>query len=330
MKGIEVKNNITIIMYHYVRDLANSQYPEIKGLDIQLFSEQILFLKNHYNIIKMEELVASLENNFELPTKAALLTFDDAYIDHYTYVFPVLQKHKIQGSFYPPIKALTENLVLDVNKIHFILAKIQDKDLIVSEIYKQLDIFREKYNLESNKYYYDKLAISDRMDTATVIFIKRLLQVELIEPLRLLITDYLFKKYVSNDEATFSASLYMNETQIKKMFDAGMHIGSHGFNHYWLSKLDQNQQKLEIEKSISFLKGIGVNANSWTMCYPYGDYDDNIIEILKQSGCKLGLTTRVDVANISTDNPFKLPRLDTNDIPKAKDARPNEWYQNIS
>ena len=30
-------SNLTIVMYHYVRDLKNTRYPGIKGLDIDLF-----------------------------------------------------------------------------------------------------------------------------------------------------------------------------------------------------------------------------------------------------------------------------------------------------
>ena len=47
--------NVTVIMYHYVRDLINSRYPDIKGLDIRSFKNQIEFIKKNYNIIKMED-----------------------------------------------------------------------------------------------------------------------------------------------------------------------------------------------------------------------------------------------------------------------------------
>ena len=33
-------NKVTIIKYHYVRDLKNSRFNEIKGLDVSLFKEQ--------------------------------------------------------------------------------------------------------------------------------------------------------------------------------------------------------------------------------------------------------------------------------------------------
>jgi peptidoglycan/xylan/chitin deacetylase (PgdA/CDA1 family) len=321
-----MNKNITIIMYHYVRDLANSQYPEIKGLDLKLFLEQLMFLKKHYHIVNMDELIAALNANQDLPPKAALLTFDDAYADHYANVFPILIKHQIQGSFYAPIKAITEKKVLDVNKIHFVLASVENKELLVSEIFKQLDFHREQFRLESNEYYFQKLAVANRMDNKSIIFIKRLLQVELVETLRISILDHLFQKYVSSDEASFSESLYMNTTQIEEMHEAGLHFGSHGYDHYWLSKLEPKLLKREIDKSIQFLRELGVNAESLTMCYPYGDYNDSVIKILKQSGFALGLTTRVDVANISCDDRFQLPRLDTNDLPKNGDSAPNKWY----
>ena len=34
----------------------------------------------------------------------------------------------------------------------------------------------------------------------------------------------------------------------------GMHIGSHGYNHYWLGSLTRENQKTEIEKALAFFK----------------------------------------------------------------------------
>ena len=73
-----------------------------------------------------------------------------------------------------------------------------------------MDVFRSDYNLKSNEYYFSKLGINNRFDSGEIIFIKRLLQVELDEELRSIIVDKLFKKYVSKDERSFSKELYMN------------------------------------------------------------------------------------------------------------------------
>ena len=317
---------VTIVMYHYVRDLKHSRYPEIKALDISLFYEQIAYLQKHYKFITMEMLIDSLGNGSALPDKSVLLTFDDAYSDHFKYVFPFLDKHKIQGSFFPPVKAIAEHRVLDVNKIHFILASESDKSKIISEIRNELNKYRRDHNLESFEFYYDKLAKANRFDTADVIFIKRLLQVELEESLRKIITNNLFEKIVGIDEGAFSRELYMDIQQIQCMNRNGMHIGSHGYDHYWLGSLDEQKQRMEIEKAIEFLTLIGSDIDNWTMCYPYGNYNETTIELLKEYNCKLALTTEVDIAYIRKNNRYTLPRLDTNDLPKDKNSATNDWY----
>lgn len=317
---------VTIIMYHYVRNLKHSRYPEIKGLDIGLFKEQIRYLKRGYHFITMEMLIEAIENKSSLPNKSVLLTFDDAYADHFEYVFPFLDKLKIQGSFFPPVKAVTEHTVLDVNKIHFILASEMNKAKIIDEIKVELKKHYNQYNLKSFSFYFDKLAHKSQYDTAEVIFIKRLLQVELPENPRKRITNSLFEKMVGISEESFSRELYMNFEQLKCMNRNNMHIGSHGNDHYWLGSLSKEKQKIEIEKSLAFLSQIGCDLNQWTMCYPYGNYNDLTIELLKELKCKLALTTEVDIANIELNNKFKLPRLDTNDIPKNRNSITNDWY----
>ena len=62
-------------MFHYVRDLKNSRYPDIKGLDINLFKEQIDYMRKHYHIITMEEVIYSIDNQVKIPDKSVLLTF---------------------------------------------------------------------------------------------------------------------------------------------------------------------------------------------------------------------------------------------------------------
>jgi peptidoglycan/xylan/chitin deacetylase (PgdA/CDA1 family) len=324
-------SNLTIVMYHYIRDLKNSRYPGIKGLDIGLFREQLDYLKKFYNFVTVEQVIAAFNKEDNLPSKAVLLTFDDAYSDHFTYVFPLLEKNKIKGAFYPPVKAITEHTVLDVNKIHFILASTQDDKVnnLLKKIHIILNKYRKEFNLDSFDNYFKKLALVDRFDSKEVVFIKRLLQVELEERARNLITDELFKEIVGIEEGAFSRELYMTIDQIKCMVDLGMHIGSHGYDHYWLGALSKEKQRYEIEKSIDFIKFVGADVNFWSICYPYGNYNEDTISLLKEYNCKLGLTTKVDLAssiNCSGDEIYKMPRIDTNDLPKQAIAQPNEWF----
>lgn len=310
----------SIIMYHYVRELPFTRYPEIKGLTVSLFKEQIAYMQKYYTFVSSKDLIDAVYNDTPLPNNATWLTFDDAYSDHYTNVFPILNEYGIEGAFFPPIKAITEHSVLDVNKIHFILASVTNHEKLLKEIYALLDKYRKDFNLQTNDFYFNKLAVANRFDPKEVIFVKRLLQVELPESLRNILTDTLFKMYVTDNEESFSRELYMDKDQIKCMIRNGMYIGSHGYDHYWLNSLTPEKQEEEIDKSLAFLKEVGSDTNNWIMNYPYGGYNQSLIDIIKRKNCKLALTTKTAIANLSKENAFTLERLDTNDLPKDRNA----------
>lgn len=326
-----MSNKLTVVMYHYVRDLQNSRFPEIKGCDVHFFKEQVLYIKKHYNPVTVEQVIDAKESGAPLPDHAILLTFDDAYADHFTYAFPILEHEHIQGVFFPPVKAVTEHTVLDVNKVHFILASTPTEKIpqLLSELQRMVEQNRGEYNLESFDSYFEKLAVANRFDTKEIVFVKRLLQVALPEALRRKMAHELFEKSVGMDESMFSRELYMTIDQIKCMVDCGMHVGSHGYDHYWLGSLSKEKQEFEIAKSIDFINMVGGDVNNWTIGYPYGDYNEDTIALLKQHGCRMGFTTRVAVADLDEDGEdalYKLPRLDVNDLPKDSSAPTNDWY----
>lgn len=308
-----MKNNLTVVMYHYVRDLSKSKYPKIKGLDNKLFNKQIKYFKKNYNFVTINDIIDVYDHNASLPNNPIILTFDDGYKDHYTNVYPVLLKNNITGCFYPPATTVLEKKVLDVNKIHFILASNSNENILIKEIFNQLDKFRMKYDLESNEYYFNKYAHRNRFDNKKTIFIKRILQTGLNEKLRFIITKHLFEKYVTYDEADFSEQLYMNTNEIIEMVRDDMHFGSHGHKHYWLSSLSKKIQENEINNSIKFLRKIESFNKNWSMCYPYGDYNKDTLDILSKHKCKIAFTTKVKIANLNLDNRLEIPRMDTND-----------------
>lgn len=303
-----------IVMYHYVRNLKYSRFPELKGLDLELFKEQIKFLKNNFNIIRMEDVIAYYTGNYVLPENAVLLTFDDGYSDNYLNVFPILQEEKLQGSFFIPAKTFIEHQVLDVNKVHFVLASTNINNLI-QDLFQELDYYRGKeYDIPSNQELFNTYAKEERFDKKETIFVKRLLQTVLPEKLRNIIASNMFNKYVGLSEEKFAYELYVNYEQIKCMKRAGMYIGIHGYNHYWLGNLEVEKMQQDIKRALEVM-GDMVVSDSWVMNYPYGSYNDEVISYIKDKGCVLGLTTDVKIADLSADNRYLLPRLDTNDFP---------------
>jgi peptidoglycan/xylan/chitin deacetylase (PgdA/CDA1 family) len=307
-------NNLTIVMYHYVRDIKESKYPKIKGLEMTGFVRQLDYLIDSFNIIRAEDVIDSVKQGKQLPGHSCLLTFDDGYKDHVTNVLPELLKRNIQGSFFPPANCILEREILDVNKIHFILACANNYTKLV----KDLDSLCIEYGISTKLLasYKIKFALPSRYDIAEVMYVKNILQHVLVENIRNAITSKLFQIYVKKSEIDFADELYLSFADAKTLINNGMYVGSHGYRHLWLDKETVESQSSEIDASLKFLRDIGSRTKDWIMCYPYGAYNSDTLDILKDRKCAVGLTTKVGIAKIPQDHGLELPRYDTNDFPQ--------------
>ena len=306
--------DLTIIMYHYIRPIIGSEFPGIKGLEIEGFKRQLDFLENNYSIVSSDQGIDRIIKNKKLPPKACWLTFDDGYKDHYQYVLPELINRNLSGAFFPPRVAIKENKVLDVNSIHHILSCSDDINKVVADLNDlclQLGMTNEQIHA-----YYKEYGVANRFDNADTIFIKRMLQHVLPEQIRNEITSNLFEKIVGISEAKFSSRLYMSIDEVRKLVSSGMYVGSHGSMHYWLDRISSRNQKVDISSSVEFLEEVGAPTSNWIMCYPYGAYNDTTLSLLKEMGASIGITTDFRKANLEIDDPLTLPRLDTNDFPQ--------------
>ena len=314
-----------IVMYHYTRDLRHSRYPKIKGLDLDLFKKQRQWFTRGGQCIPvtMEEVLSAVAGQHILPENALLLTFDDGYIDNYLYAMPVLQEFGVQGSFFIPGKTFSTHQLLDVNKIHYVLASAEETrrlSELLNDVFAKMQEYRSKeFCYPENQVLFDKYASASRFDSAEIVFIKQMLQTALPEYVRNKISSDLFKKYVGVSEKQLAYELYMNADQIRTMKRNGMYIGIHGYDHYWLGNLPREQMEADIDKALEVMDEF-IDTDAWVMNYPYGNYNDGVLEYLKEKGCRLGLTTEVRVADIDKDGALELPRLDCNDFPPKSDT----------
>lgn len=317
----EVSQPLTIIMYHYVRDLRRSRYPGIKGRTIEGFRRQIEYVQRRYTLVSGEEVLAAVEDDADLPDRAALLTFDDGYKDHFTNVFPILDEEGLPASFFPPACSVLDRKLLDVNKIHFILACADEVGPLLDQLFELMYSWGKASELRSREAYLEASAGEHRFDEPRVVLLKRMLQRELPKELRGRIVDRLFEVHVDVSEEVLAEELYMDLEQCRCLRRHGMYVGSHGDWHAWLDRLDAQEQRAHVDRSLQFLRQVGTPLDRWIMCYPYGAHDATLRSILRDRGCAVGLTTRAEVADLTENDTLRLPRVDTNDIPVERPER---------
>lgn len=308
-------NNIHIVMYHFVRNIKKSKYPNLKGLEFSDFRKQIIYFKKNFDILSSNQFIEILKSKKIPKKKSILLTFDDGYRDHLEYVFPFLKKQDVSAVFYPPIMCVKNKAVLDVNKIHFILEKEENRDKILNLIFLYVKKFLNKNPQQIGIEKINLLSKYDRYDDKKTFLIKRLLQHHLPLRYRKKIVDMIFNHIVNYSEEEFSKILYMNKNNIQELYKNNFSIGSHGYNHYWWEKINKKEQEIEIKKSIDYFKKIKVFDKNFSVCYPWGSYNLQTFDLLKKYKIKFALTQKVGSVNKKNIKKiYELPRFDTNDF----------------
>jgi len=99
----------------------------------------------------------------------------------------------------------------------------------------------------------------------------------------------------------------MGVAELKSMADAGWEIGSHGSEHLELAKVDENQQRDEIFRSMSQLESLlGITPEFYA--YPHGRYTEPVKELLRDAGYR-GACSMFSKAGSVTEDPFCLRRI---------------------
>jgi len=99
----------------------------------------------------------------------------------------------------------------------------------------------------------------------------------------------------------------MDAFQVREWLAAGHDIGSHTLTHPCLTRLSRAQAGEEIQASRKKLEDL-FGRPIQHFCYPYGDWDEGICEVVRNAGYKTACTTDPGV-NTPGDSPFGLKRF---------------------
>lgn len=299
-------------MYHYVRK-PQAGLEAMKALHVEDFQRQLDYFQANFGFIDKEEFFQSLERGV-VQSEGVLLTFDDGLLDHYNYVFPELAARGLWGLFFVATSPYRTDKMLDVHRIHVLLAKVGGATLqeglvrhvdeaMLSDI--GIDEFRTRtYSTQEN-------------DAATV-YTKRALNYYIDYRSRSLVLDRLEAEFLTSSD-TDPNSYYATTDQLFEMHQHGMVIGSHTVNHPVMSKLSAEEQEKEIWNSFQDLEDFLGRLESKFFCYPYGwahTYGKETLEFLRASGvsCAFAVEPR-DVTSGDLERRFEIPRFDCNAFP---------------
>lgn len=304
------------VMYHYVREY-DEQLPNFRFLDIENFQKQLDHFERDYGFVTPLEWEGFIRAGV-MPEKngKVVLTFDDAFTDHYDYVFRELRVRGLWGLFYVPTQPYTHGRMLDVHRIHLLCGAHEGHALYA----RAQEIVTEAMIPDAKREEFRKETYTKQQDNYEgVSEFKRLMNYFIHYAYRSEVLDEMVSAFPVD---CAPSHYYLSEKQIAEMNEAGMVIGSHTASHPVMSKLDLAMQEKEIAESFDFLYSVCTPFYK-TYCHPYGgsrSYNTDTIRALNDQ--KVDFSFSVESRPITSEDKSAsyqyLPRFDCNEFPFGK------------
>lgn len=294
-----------IVSYHYVRPKENGIYP----CPPEEFERQIKFLAENYRLTGVKEVLNAAQTGSG--EKLCALTFDDGTKDHYLNAKPVLLKWGAIATFFP-IGGVFDGLLPFVHRVHILLAHFAVLDLIdnfnafLKELFPQLlaglliPTDHRRLGTTRNDYGGDFRIdnFKETMALAPAEVRERFIDKRLAD--------------LNLSPADLKKQMFMSETEVRDLHRLGFFIGNHTYHHVPVDQLSIGEFKEELRRAGTRLQAI-LGEKPSIFSYPWGRSSPVTRESLRQAGFSCAVTIeRRAVAGV--DDPFLLPRYDTNDI----------------
>jgi peptidoglycan/xylan/chitin deacetylase (PgdA/CDA1 family) len=294
--GLAIAKHLTrrrpgILMYH--RIVKNSLLP---GISPELFEAQLVYIKKHFTIISLNDLLANIH---EAPKPFQLaITFDDGHHDFYTDAWPILRKHQIPATLFVTTGFIDKKIWLWPDLIRSIVINAKPAVYFSEEIGRiDLTINDPIVAWSQLANYCLRLPYSKRE-----MFIKNL-AAKMDVPIN------------PEPQEPFAPTSW---NELREMHSQGLDVGSHSVTHPILSELPDQELLHELkEAKRRILEEIGVEPRG--ICYPNGMAKDTSpkVENYARQFYQYGLVAYP--AEVSTRNLMHLGRFAaSSNLPRFK------------
>ena len=275
-----VKGNY-ILMYHGVTATGETRFNR-RHASIACFRKQIGFLKKHCSVISLDDF---FEGKFT-PGKANFaLTFDDGYLNNFTYAKPVLEEFKCPATFFiTGLNQIGDNM-LWADYVN-IASTLTSGDIeVAGELFKNKD--NTYFSQASGKSLYQVI----KHQKADYTY-KQKVRAE-------------FAKHVNfeSDPALKEYWQLMSDDQITEVSRSPyIKIGSHGYYHNNLGTVSHENALEELAQSKKYLENL-VQYQIRQVAYPDGSYTPQLLTAAKQMGFNVQLAADHYLFNEEPGNP---------------------------
>ena len=288
--------SLTVINYHRIDDPYREGFDSFKpnaSATPQDFDRQLDYLAEWFNVVSLKDIVEWLDGHKDLPPYAALITFDDGYLDNYTSAVPLLRKHNFPALIFLTTGHIGTDAPFYWDMAAYCFAHTQNDHLTFP------DGRVEGWSNQVER---------DQVSKNWIEFMKILPQAEkqsYVENLPILLG-------VSIPEGFFQR-LMMNWDQVREMQKDGIEFGAHTMHHPILTRVSLEEAREEVVGSKTRIEAeLGVPVLGFA--YPNGqasDLNEEIEKTVAESGIRAAFTLLNGPSSQSEvkRNPYAIRRI---------------------
>lgn len=257
---------------------------------VESFDRQIRHLARHYRIVALGEL-------FSRPfDRTCAITFDDGWLDTYTYAFPILQKYNAPATIFVATNAIGTGAWAWPDRVCYYTQNAPPERFAAALGSALQEHWR--YRGDSGAVLADRHAAAERV----LLLLKGLEQRSLDE-----VMSSLDRSFAALNETLHRNRPWMTWPEVLQLSRQGMSLGSHTENHSILTSVSKDQARAEIVNSRLALSA-QIDRPVEAFCYPNGAHDPELVQMVADAGYSVAVTTRRGLVD-SHAHPLTLKRL---------------------
>lgn len=297
------RGKVAILAYHRVvtpDDLSRGYIEPGMYVLNDVFDMQVRWLLERFEILSFSQLLARWHVNEWDERKAyCVLTFDDGWLDNYRHAFPILKKYEVPATIFLPTNYIESNEWFWTEKIAFLLAGLDQPRVTSLQRNHVGGVIAELPGLMRSG-----LVGQEGISCATMAEIIghcKLLPPSEIESVLNRLSEIL-EVSIPNERVT------VNWSEVAEMAENRISFGSHSCSHHLLTRLNGETIRQELQESDRVLRTLTVGYLP-VFCYPNGDNNHAIQDVVQQSQYVAAVGTRSGVEGRRPANMYELNRI---------------------
>ncbi len=281
--NVRPRGSYFILMYHRVipkeelrDDIQPGMYVERRN-----FESQLLFLKERFDIVPLSRMIREQgasrgRTGGRIP---CVLTFDDGWRDFHRYAFPLLKTCGVPATVFLPTKFIGSNDRFWTDTIAMLYAHRRKSGRRAEVTARPSEgLIRKLESLDGN--------LEESVENAIAI-LKNAGEEGIRDAVSELRTRWDFREEMPGPD-------FMTWDEVRETRASGLvSFGSHTASHHMLAGLSSADVMEELVSSRERLVTERAAEPSFLpFCYPGGNYDDRVREMVRQAGYHLAVTTR--------------------------------------